>query len=175
MEDRSLPRTVKKRDGSIVPFNAEKIRYAVERAAFEVRQDRKAAVAVAAQVTEAVLKTLTARYQGGVPSVEAIQDTIEKALMEAGYAEIARAYILYRQRRTEIRLAKSALGQKDDLKLPINTMEVLKRRYLLKDDRRTSSKPRVSCFGAWLPILPKRKSTLNPPSPPRRPKSDSIS
>ena len=99
MEDRSLPRTVKKRDGSIVPFNAEKIRYAVERAAFEVRQDKKAAVAVAAQVTQAVLKTLAARYQGGVPSVEAIQDTIEKALMEAGYAEIARAYILYRQRR----------------------------------------------------------------------------
>jgi ribonucleoside-diphosphate reductase alpha chain len=136
-EDRSLPRTVKKRDGSIVPFNEEKIRYAVERAAFEVRQDRKAAVAVAAQVTEAVLKTLAACYQGGVPSVEAIQDTIEKALMEAGYAEIARAYILYRQKRTEIRLAKSALGQKDDLKLPINAMEVLKRRYLLKDDRRT--------------------------------------
>jgi ribonucleoside-diphosphate reductase alpha chain len=137
MAERPLPRNVKKRDGSIVAFNEEKIRYAIERAAFEVRQDKKAAATVAAQVTAAVLKTVAARYKGRVPSVEAIQDTIEKALMEAGYAEIARAYILYRQRRTEIRLAKSALGQKDDLKLPINAMEVLKKRYLLKDDHRT--------------------------------------
>lgn len=137
MAERPLPRNVKKRDGSIVAFNEDKIRYAIERAAFEVRQDKKAAATVAAQVTAAVLKTVAARYKGRVPSVEAIQDTIEKALMEAGYAEIARAYILYRQRRTEIRLAKSALGQKDDLKLPINAMEVLKKRYLLKDDHRT--------------------------------------
>jgi ribonucleoside-diphosphate reductase alpha chain len=136
MADRPLPSNVKKRDGSIVPFNAEKIRYAVERAAFEVRQDKKTAAAIAAQVTQAVLKQLAAQYQGRVPNVEAIQDTIEKTLMDAGYVEIARAYILYRQRRTEIRLAKSALGQKDDLKLPINALEVLKRRYLLKDDRR---------------------------------------
>jgi len=131
-----LPSNVKKRDGSIVRFDAEKIRYAVERAAFEVQQDKKAAAAVAAQVTAAVLKQLAGQYRGRVPSVEAIQDIIEKALMDAGYAEIARAYILYRQRRTEIRLAKSALGQKDDLKLPINAMEVLKKRYLLKDDNR---------------------------------------
>ena len=136
MEDRSLLSNVKKRDGSIVRFDAEKIRYAVERAAFEVQQDKKAAAAVAAQVTAAVLKQLAGQYRGRVPSVEAIQDIIEKALMDAGYAEIARAYILYRQRRTEIRLAKSALGQKDDLKLPINAMEVLKKRYLLKDDNR---------------------------------------
>jgi ribonucleoside-diphosphate reductase alpha chain len=136
MADRSLPSNVKKRDGSIVPFNEEKIRYAVERAAFEVRQNKAEAAAIAAQVTAAVLKQLAAQDKGRVPSVEAIQDTIEKVLMDARYAEIARAYILYRQRRTEIRLAKSALGQKDDLKLPINAMEVLKRRYLLKDDRR---------------------------------------
>lgn len=136
MADRPLPNNVKKRDGSIVPFNAEKIRYAVERAVFEVRQDKTAAAAIAASVTEAVLKQLAAQDKKRVPSVEVIQDTIEKALMDAGYAEIARAYILYRQRRTEIRLAKSALGQKDDLKLPINAMEVLKRRYLLKDDHR---------------------------------------
>src|SRR4030042_107752 len=99
MAERPLPSNVKKRDGSIVRFDAEKIRYAVERAAFEVQQDKKAAAAVAAQVTAAVLKTLAAQDKGRVPSVEALQDIIEKALMDAGYAEIARAYILYRQRR----------------------------------------------------------------------------
>lgn len=131
-----VPHNVRKRDGSIVLFNKEKIRYAIERAAFEVLQEKTGSAAIAATVTEGVLQALANRYREKIPSVETIQDTIEKALMDEGYAEIARAYILYRQRRTEIRMAKSALGHKDDLKLPLNTMEVLNTRYLLKDDLR---------------------------------------
>jgi ribonucleoside-diphosphate reductase alpha chain len=59
---------------------------------------------------------------------------VEDTLMCEGYNHIAKAYILYREQHHELRTAKSALGLKDDLKLPLNTMEVLKRRYLLKDD-----------------------------------------
>lgn len=136
MMQKSVPANVKKRDGSVVPFEEEKIRYAIERAALEVLHDRAESTAIAASVTEAVVKRLASQYGGGVPEVEAIQDTVEEALMDAGYAEIARAYILYRQRHAEIRMTKSALGHKDDLKLPLNTMEVLKKRYLLKDDHR---------------------------------------
>ena len=54
--------------------------------------------------------------------------------MTEGYNTIAKSYILHRQKRSEIRFAKTALDLRDDLKLPVNTMEVLKRRYLLKDD-----------------------------------------
>ena len=56
--------------------------------------------------------------------------------MEEGYNHTAKAYILYREKRSEVRLVKSTLGLKDDLKLPLNTVEVLRRRYLLKDDDR---------------------------------------
>ena len=70
-----------------------------------------------------------------IPGVESIQDLVEDALMSEGYSHIARAYILYREERSEIRRAKEALGLKDDMKLPLNTMEVLKRRYLLKDEQ----------------------------------------
>lgn len=45
-------------------------------------------------------------------------------------------YILYREKRSEIRLTKSILGIRDDLKLPLHAAEVLRRRYLLKDDAR---------------------------------------
>ena len=62
--------------------------------------------------------------------MEAIQDAVETVLMEEGYSRIAKSYILYRERRSDIRMAKSALGIKDDLKLPVNTTEVLKKRYL---------------------------------------------
>ena len=130
----TLPKKVKKRDGSIVEFNKGKIERAIERAAFEVLQDKTKSRTVSDVVTGIVIKKIAYLYKDKIPSVESIQDIIEMALMSQGYSLIAKSYILYREKRSEIRVAKSALGLKDDLKLPINTMEVLKKRYLLKDD-----------------------------------------
>ena len=134
MAETNLPKQVKKRDDSLVKFNKEKIRYAIERAVFEVLQDRDKALEISAKVTEAVLIKLRADCENGSSNIEAIQDTVEAALMAEGLADIAKSYILHRQRRSEIRFAKAALGLTDDLKLPLNTMEVLKKRYLLKDE-----------------------------------------
>jgi len=131
-----LPRKIRKRDGSVVPFEKEKIRYAVERAAFEVLQDRLRSITVSEAVTDTVLADVSRLYRKAPPGVEAIQDLVEQGLMKAGYGPIARAYILYRERRAEMRQAKAALGLRDDLKFPINAMEVLKKRYLTKDDGR---------------------------------------
>ncbi len=128
---------VQKRDGSVVPFDPDKIQNAIFRAAMEVLQNGTEAASISSRVTPAVVQKLR-KDSGRKPlQVEAIQDTVEAALMEAGFNQIAKSYILYRERRSEIRLAKSVLGIKDDLKLPFNTMEVLKKRYLLKDDRQT--------------------------------------
>ncbi|NPV06214.1 MAG: adenosylcobalamin-dependent ribonucleoside-diphosphate reductase [Syntrophaceae bacterium] len=132
----TLPRKIRKRDGSVVPFEKEKIRYAVERAAFEVLQDRLKSIAVSEAVTDTVLTDVSRLYRRATPGVEAVQDLVEQGLMKAGYGPIARAYILYRERRAEMRQAKAALGLRDDLKFPINAMEVLKKRYLIKDDGR---------------------------------------
>ena len=128
--------TVRKRDGTIVDFDASKIERAVQRAAAEVLQDRRRAEDIAARVTRVVVEGLSSQYKGRTPGVEEIQDTIEATLMNEGYSRIAKSYILYREDRSQIRLAKSALGLKDDLKLPVNAVEVLKRRYLLKDESR---------------------------------------
>ncbi len=125
----NLPKQVKKRDGSLVKFNETKIQYAIERAAFEVLQDRAEAVSISNRVTDVVIRRLQR-----IPNVESIQDIIETVLMSEGYNHIAKSYILYREKRSQLRFTKSALGIKDDLKLPVNTMEVLRRRYLLKDD-----------------------------------------
>ena len=135
MEKRPIPQRVQKRDGSIVKFDPEKIRHAIFRAAFEVLQDKTKASPIAERLTGIVIKKLVAVYKDKLLHVESIQDTIEATLMSEEYSQIAKSYILYRERRSDLRLAKSVLGIKDDLKLPINTMEVLKKRYLLKDDR----------------------------------------
>ncbi|MCX5647399.1 MAG: adenosylcobalamin-dependent ribonucleoside-diphosphate reductase [Phycisphaerae bacterium] len=136
MMTRTTPDSVKKRDGAIVPFDGLKIEHAIRRAAFDVRCRQDHADAIARRVKDLVIDRLAPLYQNKIPGVEEIQDAIEATLMEEGYGGIAKSYILYRENRSQVRFAKSALGLTDDLKLPVNAVEVLKRRYLLKDDRR---------------------------------------
>ncbi|MGE5296361.1 MAG: adenosylcobalamin-dependent ribonucleoside-diphosphate reductase, partial [Solirubrobacterales bacterium] len=127
---------VKKRDNSIVDFDESKIERAIQRAAVEVLQDGRRADGIARRMAQIVTESLAKRFAGKIPGVEEIQDVIEAALMNEGYSRIAKSYILYRENRSQVRFAKSALGLKDDLKLPVNAVEVLRRRYLLKDEAR---------------------------------------
>ncbi len=133
----SAPRQIQKRDGSIVLFDRGKIERAIQRAAGEVLHDGQRALQIGSSIADAVIRKITSVFKNRIPSVEAVQDLVETVLMEEGYRHIAKAYILYREKRSEIRLAKSALGIKDDLKLPLNTMEVLRKRYLLKDEHKS--------------------------------------
>ena len=65
--------------------------------------------------------------------MEEIQDLVEARLGEAGLDDVARAYIIYRQRRAELRTAKALLGVRDELKLSLAAVTVLRERYLLRD------------------------------------------
>ena len=55
--------------------------------------------------------------------------------MTLGFPEVARAYVVYRHRHAELRRAKELLGVRDDLKLGLGAVAVLKERYLLRDER----------------------------------------
>ncbi len=135
MEKGKNPLRVQKRDGSIVRFDPKKIQTAIRKAALEVIQDEDRAALIGTRLSGFVIQKLRATSAKKPITVEAIQDIVETVLMEEGYGQIAKAYILYREKRSALRTAKSVLGIKDDLKLPLNTMEVLQKRYLLKDDR----------------------------------------
>ncbi len=124
---------IRKRDGRVVEFNPDKIAEAIWKAAKSVGgRDRALSVKLAEQVGEALEKQL---QPDEVPTVEQVQDLVEKTLIEKGHARTAKAYILYRQKRAEIRKAKALLGVVDELKLPLNAILVLERRYLRKDER----------------------------------------
>jgi len=97
---------IKKRDGREVPFDDSKITDAIFKAARAVGgEDRELAVSLTLQV----LRALKQKYNGQIFGVEDVQDVVEKVLIENGHARTAKAYILYRDKRTRIREAKTEL------------------------------------------------------------------
>ncbi|NMB41656.1 MAG: anaerobic ribonucleoside triphosphate reductase [Firmicutes bacterium] len=98
---------IRKRDGRIVPFDAEKITQAIFKAAWAVDGED---YSLAGELTKEVIAYLSGqKLPGLIPSVEEIQDAVEKILIERGHARTAKAYILYRAKRTRFREAKSEL------------------------------------------------------------------
>jgi ribonucleoside-diphosphate reductase alpha chain len=130
----ALPQKIRKRDDSLASFDDRKIWRAIFRAALEVLEDESKARAIADSAVRKVLEKISVLYVDRIPSVENIQDMVEEALMEEGDTAIARSYILYREEHKDLRQAKKIYGIKDDLKLPLNSLFVLKNRYLLKND-----------------------------------------
>lgn len=120
-----------KRDGRVETFQTEKIATAIGKAFAAVcRRDGE----TAAQLADQVVHRIQEQFEERTPRVEDVQDIVEQVLMDASYPDVAKAYILYRQQRSEIRNLKRFIGVEDDLKLGVNAVSVLKRRYLLKDE-----------------------------------------
>lgn len=120
-----------KRDGRVVEFDKKKIFNAVFKAAASVGKRDEALIE---RITEEVVKNLEERFGDKIPKVEEIQDIVEETLVKNNLYEIAKAFILYRQKRAEARKICSTLGIVDDLKLPTNTLLILAARYLQRDE-----------------------------------------
>mgnify|MGYP002527205389 CR=1 FL=1 len=116
---------VLKRDGDTVDFNVSKISQAIEKAF--VGCEKQYHPTVIDMLSLRVTSDFEGKIKDDVISVEDIQDSAEKILSEAGYADVAKAYILYRKQREKIRNVKNAmLNYKDivDNYLKINDWRV---------------------------------------------------
>jgi len=122
---------IRKRDGRIVNFDQNKITRAIERSILAVKAKNRA---LAERLSRQVMKIVKQKFVGKIPGVEDIQDIVENVLIKNGLTRVAKAYILYRQKRKEVREAKGIFGIEDDLKLPVNAIRILEKRYLLKDE-----------------------------------------
>lgn len=99
---------IQKRDGREMPFNLQKIADAIFKAAASVGgKDYDSAMSLAEEVCRLVEKN--SEETGAVPTVEEVQDAVEKVLVENGHAKTAKAYILYRANRTRIREMNTSL------------------------------------------------------------------
>ena len=103
---------VRKRDGQIQEFNKVKIADAIYKAAVACDgHDRE----LADKLADEVEKVLTERFGSKTPAVEQIQDAVEKVLIENRHAKVAKAYILYREKRTAAREMNALTGATIDL------------------------------------------------------------
>ncbi|HID16757.1 TPA: ribonucleotide-diphosphate reductase subunit alpha, partial [Candidatus Bathyarchaeota archaeon] len=121
---------IRKRDGRVVDFDSSRIRDAIHRAfiAVELGDGERAEA-----VTEGVVKLLEERFKEKIPSVEDAQDLVIEVLKRRGYGRVAEEYQAYRRRKDELRRLREKLGILEP-KLTVNALEVLKRRYLLRDE-----------------------------------------
>lgn len=94
---------VQKRTGQIVDFDLEKIGNAIKKA-FDSKQ-----VEYDPAIVESVDKSISLTYTNVPVSVETIQDYVERALMQFGYYDIAKTFILYREQRKSTRFVKERI------------------------------------------------------------------
>lgn len=89
-----------KRDGTIVDFNKAKISNAIWKAAKSVGEKNKV---IAEKLADKVVMELEEKFKDTLPTVEDVQDIVEKVLIEGGYVKIAKAYIIYRVMHAKLR------------------------------------------------------------------------
>ena len=102
---------VLKRDSKLEPFDQERVTIAIWKAAKAVGGKDKEQ---AKRISDEVVAELNKQYgDDGVPTVEEVQDLVEKRLIENGHASTAKAYILYRKQHTDMRELAALLSSSD--------------------------------------------------------------
>ena len=104
-------KTIIKRDGQIVPYDRSRITNAIFKAAASTGGF---GFEEAESLSRLVEQRTAESYAEQVPTVEDLQDIVESVLMEKGHLKTARAYIIYRQKRTEVREARRGAVEATD-------------------------------------------------------------
>ncbi len=94
---------VQKRDGSIVPFDFSRVVNAIHKAMVSVEEGSEEEAKLVSTKVLADLVRIVKKFKNFVPTVEGIQDTVEKELILSEYVKTAKSYILYRDKRSKLR------------------------------------------------------------------------
>ncbi len=98
-----LVKSIQKRDGAIVPFDLMKIVGAIHKAMLVVNEGSLEEAELVATKVFADLVRISKKFPNFVPTVEGIQDSVEKELILSEYVKTSKEYILYRQERAKLR------------------------------------------------------------------------
>lgn len=95
---------IRKRNGNVVDFSVEKITNAIFQAAKSVGGSDRAE---SKKLSKKVIETIKQKFKEDVPSVEGVQDIVEKVLVKEGHSKTAKSYILYREQHKKLREGKT--------------------------------------------------------------------
>ena len=122
---------VVKRDGRKVPFDQTKVVHAISKAFRSVGDNN---VPLAEKMAAKVVEEINLKFVGRTPSVEDVQDAVEKVLIKEGLNKSAKLFILYREQRRALReYIVAILGKAIKTNLSLNALTLLRERYLLKN------------------------------------------
>ena len=96
-------KSVQKRDGSIVPFDLERVVMAINKAMLQTGEGSETEARLVGNKVLADLVRIVKKYKNFIPTVEGIQDSVEKELILSEYVKTAKSYILYREKRSKLR------------------------------------------------------------------------
>lgn len=99
----TMVKSIQKRDGSIVPFDVQKIVNAINKSMIASGEGSPKEAEIVANKVYADALRITRKYKNFIPTVEGIQDTVEKELILSEYVKTAKSYIIYRERRAKMR------------------------------------------------------------------------
>ncbi len=127
-------KSITKRDGRVVNFDLQKIEEAIFQAAQTVGgKDHDLAHSLSIKV----LELLQQKFESKMPTVDDIQDAVEKTLIEEGHAKTAKAYILFRHHKDQERERRALIIGRENadanLEFSNEALKVLERRYLLRN------------------------------------------
>ena len=139
---------IRKRNGSIVTFEKEKIENAIQ-LAFEAVQNKE--VDHIPALVDLVIMNVEAKVGNEIPDIETVQDAVEQVLIQQQFEDVAKAYIIYREKRAESRDVKNVVVEVD------KTME----EYLWHLDWRINENANVGYSIGWLILKNSEKIVAN--------------
>ncbi|MFC1802233.1 ATP cone domain-containing protein [Patescibacteria group bacterium] len=113
----SFIKKIEDRDGQIIPFDLSKIVEAVNKAMLASNEGSEEEAGMVANKVYADLVRISKRYKNFMPTIEGIQDSVEKELILGDYVQTSKAYILYRKERSGLR--------KKGIKVPENVKKLV--------------------------------------------------
>lgn len=143
---------IKKRDGSVVAFDFEKVMHAIEKAMASTGEGDKEEAEIVAHQVVGELVQVARTYKNILPEVEGIQDSIERYLILNDYVQTAKAFILYRD--------KQAQTREDRVEVPEHVKELVSESKQYFEDNPLGEFVYLRTYARWIPDEGRRETWI---------------
>jgi ribonucleoside-diphosphate reductase alpha chain len=149
---RELIPQMEKRDGRLVPFSFEKIVSAIEKAMAAASEGGPEDAVLVAHQVSGELARFAKKYKNFLPTVEGIQDSVEKQLMLNDFTSAAKHYILYRDKRNQLRA--------ENFEIPAEVREIARESKKYFKNNALGEFVYLRSYSKWIPDQGRRETWI---------------